>query len=289
MKFNIATAFTDIEHLCSIAETAEECGYDGVAVSDHVVHPENIRSPYPYTPDGQPRWQPSAPWADPIVAIAAMAASTERIRFVTSVFVLPMRNPFLVAKAVGTAQILSQGRVILGIGMGWMKDEFELLGQNFHDRGRRADEMVEVLRTLWSEGMVEYHGEFYDFERLAMTPAPRTRVPIFVGGFSAPALRRVARLADGWISDSHSEKEITEIVGRIATLRREAGREGLPFEVFGACTDIGDLDGYRRLEDAGITHMTAMPWLKAGSPDPPLEEKRDALRRFADEFVSKLA
>lgn len=289
MKFNVATAFADLQHLCSIAATAEECGYDGIAVSDHVVHPERILSTYPYTEDGQPRWQPSTPWADPLVAIGAMSGATERIRFITSVFVLPMRNPFLVAKAVGTAQILSRGRVVLGIGLGWMKDEFELLGQNFHDRGRRTDEMVDVLRTLWRGGMVEFHGEFYDFERLAMNPAPETPVPIFVGGFSEPALRRVARLADGWISDTHSAAELEALVGRIAELRRETGRDGLPFEVVGACTELVDLDGYRRLEDAGVTHMTTMPWLRAGALDPPLDAKRDALRRFADQFVAKLS
>ncbi len=289
MKFNVATAFADLEHLCPLATSAEQYGYDAITVSDHVVHPERIETPYPYTEDGQPRWQPTSPWADPMVAIGAMAATTKRLRFVTSVFVLPMRNPFLVAKAVGTAQVLSQGRVVLGIGLGWMKDEFLLLGQNFHDRGRRTDEMVEVLRTLWQDGMVEYHGEFYDFDRLAMTPAPKTPVPIFVGGFSPPALRRVARLADGWISDSHSTEELIELVGRIATLRREAGRDHLPFEVIGACTDNLDVDGYRRLEDAGVTHMTTMPWLRAGSFNPPLEEKCEALQRFAEQFVAKLA
>ena len=289
MKFNLSTAFGDPTHLCDLAVCAEECGFDGISVSDHVVHPERIRSRYPYTEDGEPRWTPSAPWPDPMVAIGAMAAVTERLRFLTSVFVLPMRNPFLVAKAVGTAQVLSHGRVVLGVGLGWMKDEFELLGQNFHDRGKRTDEMIEVLRTLFQGGMVEFHGKFYDFDRLTMNPAPEQPVPIFTGGFSEPALRRVARLADGWISDVHSHDELAELVGRIASLRKEAGRDHLPFEIVGAATDVFDVDGYRRLEDHGVTHMTTMPWLRSGLMDPGLEAKRDSLRHFADEFIAKLA
>ena len=130
-----------------------------MALSDHVFYPEQLESKYPYTPDGKPQFRPEESWPDPWVAIGAMAAVTTSLRFVTNVYVLPARNPFVVAKAVGTAAVLSDDRVLLGIGAGWMREEFEQMGQAFAKRGARMEEMVEVLRTLWQGGMVEHHGE----------------------------------------------------------------------------------------------------------------------------------
>lgn len=288
MKFVIALAFSKIEDYCALAEVAYECGYAYLAVSDHVVHPESIRSPYPYTPDGKPRWEPEAPWADPWVAIGAMAAVTQRIRFTTNIFVLAMRNPFLAAKAIGTAATMSRGRVSLGVGVGWMEDEFELLGQSFRNRGRRTDELFEVLERLWSGETVEHHGRHYEFAPLRMSPGVAARVPIYVGGLSEPALRRAAR-HDGWISDLHSTGEIRDIRARIERHRKENGRSDEPFQVIAALNDAFDLDGYRRAEEAGVTHVMTQPWIFHGGPDATLEQKRDALRRFADDFVGPLS
>ena len=213
-----------------------------------------------------------------------MGAVTERVRFVTGIYVLPLRNPFAVAKTVGTAAVLTGGRVRLGIGMGWMREEFELLEQPFSRRGRRADEMLEVIQKLWTGEVVEHHGEFYDFEPLSMKPAPRERIPIVVGGVSEPALRRAARLGDGWISDLHSTEELRGIAGRLAALRAECGRGDEPFEVIAACTDAVDADGYRRVRDAGVTCLQTMPWFYYGGPTEDLEKKLDGIRRFADDI-----
>src|SRR5262245_36563580 len=256
-------------------------------VSDHVVHPERIETPYPYTPDGQPRWQASAPWPDPWVAIGAMASLTRRVRFVTGVYVLPMRNPFLVAKAVGTAALLSQHRLTLGIGAGWMRDEFRLLGQPFEGRGARMDEMIEVLRKLWSGEMVGHQGRFFEFPRLQMSPGVPQRIPIYSGGVSEAALRRVGRLTDGWISDLHTAEELLRIVRELRARRAEHGRAGEPLDVVAACSDTFDVDGYRRLADGGVTHLLTMPWAFYGGET--LGERCDALRRFAGEAIAKFA
>ena len=136
MKFVCSLAFQPPDQLLALARAADAAGFDSVAVSDHVVHPRKIATPYPYSSDGAPRWQPFTAWPDPWVAIGAMAAVTTRVRFVTAVFVLPLRNPFLVAKAVGTAALLSGGRVTLVVGAGWMREEFALLAQRFE--GARA-------------------------------------------------------------------------------------------------------------------------------------------------------
>jgi len=288
MKFVTSLAFSDPTHFCEIAHAADACGWDGIVVSDHVVHPEKIESPYPYTRDGSTRWQAPAPWPDPWVAVGAMAAVTERIRFTTGIYVLPLRNPFVVAKAVSTAAVMSGDRVSLGVGVGWMKDEFDLLEQSFRNRGRRMDEMIEVMRTLWAGGMVEHHGEYYDFGRLQMSPAPKARIPILIGGLSEPALRRVGRLGDGWISDIHTTQELREIVAKIRAYRDEYGRADAPLEIVAACSDAFEADDFRRLEDVGVTHLQTMPWLMYGASSDSLEDKVDGIRRFANDVIDKL-
>jgi probable F420-dependent oxidoreductase len=288
MKFTIAAAYSDPVELPALARAADASGWEAIAVSDHVVHPESPKTPYPYTPDGSRRWPAFTPWPDPWVAIGAMAAVTERLRFFTNVFVLPMRNPFVVAKAVGTAAVMSRNRVALGVGVGWSRDEFELLEQDFHTRGRRTDEMIEVMRKLWSGRMVEHRGEFYRFERLEMSPAPTEPVPIYFGGVSEPALRRAARLGDGWISDIHSTEELRLLVAKLRGYRAEAGRAATPLAVLASANDAFNVDGYRRVEDAGVTHLMTMPWFFYGGPNIPLAQKLDSIARFADDVIAKL-
>lgn len=287
MEFCASLAFNDPVQAPELARVADESGWNALAIPDHVIHPERLETPYPYTEDGQPRWELGAPWPDPWVLISAMAAVTRRLRFYTSIYILPLRNPFAVAKAVGTAAVLSGGRVGLGIGMGWMKEEFAVMGQDFRRRGKRADEMIEVLRKLWAGGMVEHRGEFYDFDRLQMDPVPPSPIPIYVGGLSEPALRRVGRLADGWISDIHTVDELSEIIGRIRMYREEYGRARAPLEVYGAASDVFDLDGYKRMQDAGVTHVCTMPWAFYTGKSESFEDKRAGLLRFADDVIAK--
>jgi probable F420-dependent oxidoreductase len=285
VRYCIGLGFSPLEHYLPLARAADEAGFDTIAVSDHVVNPETITSTYPYTKDGDRRWEPFTPFADPWVAIGAMAAVTERLRFTTNVFVLPMRPPFAVAKAVATASAVSGGRVALGVGMGWMEEEFALLEQPFRQRGRRADEMLEVLRSLWAGGWVEHHGEFYDFDRVEMTPAPGP-VPIYVGGLSDAALRRAAR-NDGWISDIHTTEELAEICTRLRAYRTDAGRHDEPFAVLASCKDAWDLDGYRRLEDVGVTHLVTQPWLFYGGDTPDVAARVEGIHRFAEDVIAR--
>jgi probable F420-dependent oxidoreductase len=286
IRFVLPMVYGDPREACALARAAEECGWDAITVSDHVAHPETIASAYPYSADGSIRWDENTPWPDPWVLIGAMAGATERIRFLTNVFILPLRHPLLVAKAVATASAVSNGRVALGIGVGWMREEFALLGQDFASRGRRCDEAIEVLRKLWSGEFVEHRGRSYAFPRLRMLPAPVGRVPIYVGGLSDAALRRAACLGDGWVSDIHSTEELREIGARLRRLRGECGREGEPFALVAGCRDAFDAAGFRRLAEAGVSHALMLPWLLYRSPDS-LEGRRDAVRRFADEVIAK--
>jgi probable F420-dependent oxidoreductase len=287
VKFVLSAAFNDPLQLGELARAADACGWEALALSDHVVHPETLDTPYPYTEDGSRRWGAFTPWPDPWVTIAHLAALTRRLHFTTNVYVLPLRNPFLAAKAIGTAALLARGRVWLTLGVGWSRVEFRLLEQVFETRGRRCDEMIEVLRKLWSGQMVEHRGEFYGFDRLEMTPAPPGRIPVWVGGISEAALRRAAR-NDGWLSDLQSAADIVDCIKRLRLYRAELGRAREPLAVMASPNDVADLDGYRRLEDAGVTHLLTIPWLRYSGPTGDLEVKRDAIRRFADEVIAPL-
>lgn len=287
MKFAAALAFNDPTHFLELARTADECGWDWFALSDHLVFPEKLASAYPYAKDGKPYWTGSTPWPDPWTAIAAMAAVTTRLRFLTNIYILPVRNPILVAKQIATVASMAEGRVALGIGTGWMREEFELLGQEFRARGKRMDEEVEILRLLWGGGMVEYHGEHYDFDRLEMSPVPKQPVPVLVGGISDPALKRAARIGDGWIAVQHTTEELRELLGKLNEHRRQYGTDRKPFETVVACTDAFDVDGYRRIEELGGTTLTTAPWMLYGADPNSLEEKKDALKRFADDVISR--
>ena len=287
MRVSISTAYLPAEELLPIAKAADEAGYHAMALADHILNLEELTTKYPYTADGNRRWDAFTPWLDPMVAIGAMGAVTERLRFFTNIYVLPMRNPFPVAKAVATASAFTGGRVSLGIGMGWCEEEFDLLEAQFRKRGARADEMIDVLRALWSGEWVEHHGEFYDFPRLEMTPTPTGEVPIYVGGLSDAALRRAAR-NDGWISDLISTEQAAEFRATIDGHREQLGRTG-DFKMIVSLNDAVTLDHFRRAEDVGVTDLLTMPWAYHGGFDQDLAGKIEGLKRFADEIAGPLS
>jgi probable F420-dependent oxidoreductase len=287
VQFTIAAAMLEPSHYLAVAQAAEAAGFDAIAVPDSVFFPEHVSAPYPYTPDGARFWSPDTPWIEPWVAIPAMAAVTTRLRFYTNVLKLAIRNPLLVAKTVGSAAVLSGNRVGLGVGLGWIPEEFAWCGQDYATRGRRADEAIEIIRLVLGGGMVEYHGRHYDFDRLQMSPAPTAPVPIYVGGLSRPALRRAARLGDGWVSVVNSEAEIQGFAAELRRLRAEVDRSG-PFEIKVVCTDVFDLAGYRRLEEHGVTDFITIPWLFYGGDPGSLAAKREGIARFAGEVIAKL-
>lgn len=288
LQFLTGFVWIDPTHYVELARTAEACGYDGIVLSDHLVHLEEIATPYPYAADGKRPWQAADPYPDVWVSIGAMAAVTARIRFYQGVYVVPLRNPFVLAKAMGTASVLSGGRVSLGLGLGWMREEFDLVGEPFAGRARRGEEMLEVIRKLWTGEMVEHHGEFYDFPRLQMSPAVPHELPVFVGGRTDAALRRVARLGDGWIPDILTLDEISKGIATIEAHRRELGRAEAPLQVIGAPSEGLDVDHFRRMRDAGVTHLWMIPWMLYGGDATKLEVKQDGLERFADEVIAKL-
>ncbi|MBS1695406.1 MAG: TIGR03619 family F420-dependent LLM class oxidoreductase [Actinobacteria bacterium] len=282
MKFYVSTAFLDTKEIVEIARAADELGFDGVGIPDHVVNLETLRTPYPYTRDGQRRWQPFTDWPDPWVLVGALAQVTRHIHFVTTVYIPAMRDPYSAAKSIATAAHLADGRVELGVGVGWCAEEFELMGQRFDRRGRRTEEMLELMRALWRPGWTEFDGEFYQAPRLEMTPTP-PRIPIFVGGLSDIAIRRAARY-DGWVGDLITTERAIDAATRLRTLRTE---NELPLDDFTILTPLTDAltrDDYQRAEDAGITHILTMPWMFYTGAEATTAEKIDGMKRFREDL-----
>ncbi|RLQ21071.1 TIGR03619 family F420-dependent LLM class oxidoreductase [Seongchinamella sediminis] len=299
MRFGFHLFMVDPAEHQAIARTADQCGWDSIQVADAPFFPEDISVPYPYTPDGKRFWPLDTPVLDPWVAITNMAAVTERIRFMPSVLRLAVRQPLLEAKSLFSVAAVSNDRVALGVGLAWMPEEFKWLGQDKRTRGARQDEAIQVLKLLMRGGFVEFHGRYYDFDRLIMAPVPGRKIPIYVGGTTTAALRRAARLGDGWVSVIHNLDEAAGVIAEVNGFRREYGRENEPFEIMMHCPDAETVDDIRRLEDLGVTDLQTTPWTErilaemgvgaSMRQQPPLQAKLEAVKRYADEVIAAFA
>jgi probable F420-dependent oxidoreductase len=278
VKYYISTGYLDTNEIVELAQAADDLGYDGLGIPEHVVNLETLTTPYPYTRDGQRRWTPFTDWPDPWVLVGSLAQCTQRLHFVTTVYVAALRDPYVAAKAIGTAAVLSKGRVELGLGVGWCAEEFELLQARFDQRGNRTEEMIELMRALWSPGWTEFEGEFYQTPRLEMSP-PAPPIPVWVGGLTDVALRRAARY-DGWVGDLITTDRALSVA---QTLRRYRAENGLPIEDFAVLAPLVDAftpADYERAERGGVTHILTMPWMFYTGAEATLAQKIDGMTRF---------
>jgi probable F420-dependent oxidoreductase len=286
-----------IDSLIQIASRAEGLGYDGVFLSDHIALPTELRSRYPYRSDGRFPLTAADRILEPVATLSYLAAITTRLQLGFSVLVLPYRHPVLNARMLGTLDVISNGRLIVGAGVGWLEEEFNALDTDFEVRGDVTDEHIEMLKAFWTDPAPTVRGNHYSVEGLGMAPPPvsRPHPPIWTGGISPPALRRAASLADGWHGVRQNPSDVARVAARIGELRSSRGastegftislRAGLdvadtPFDGAGrtplrgsAEQVIGDLDEYAR---AGLDYLVVEP--RAVNP----EELIDQLERFAD-------
>jgi probable F420-dependent oxidoreductase len=284
MKFWQSLAFVELDQMIDCATFAEDLGFYGVTFGDHLVTTGEQVDAYLYTKDGAVLWEPRTHWPDPWVIIAALARETKNTKFLTTVYVLPLHNPFSVAKALSTAAVISNDRVVLGIGVGWQKTEFALTGQDFHTRGRRCDEQIAVIKQLLTGEMVEFHGEFFDFNPLMMSPGTSRPIPILVGGESAAAFRRAAQ-NDGWLGMRYTEEQIPPMLKRLDAARREHGTLNKPFDVWLAPMMSGP-DTYQRLEEMGVTMVSGAHFFVDGKVVPTtLDFKKRRMEAFATQFL----
>lgn len=239
MKFGLAYAntipFTDPGPATELVVAAEQAGFESVWTVEHVIWPHQYDSVYPYHPSGKMPGTPDVPIPDPLTWLTWVAASTSRIRLGTGVLILPLRNPLVLAKQLATLDHLSGGRMELGIGAGWLEEEFDAVGVPFSGRGKRTDEMIDAMRRLWSDESASYSGQVFGFEDVALNPKPPgATIPIVVGGQSNAAIRRTVARGDGFYPGPDSLEELERILIELRNACEEAGRDVAEIEVSAA-------------------------------------------------------
>lgn len=288
MRFSYAESMCDPAHYVPLVRAAEEAGYASFVVPDSICYPERSDSKYPYTPDGERQFLEDKPFLEPFSLIPALGAVTSRLRFTTFVVKLPIRNPVIVAKQATSVAVLTQGRFGFGVGLSPWPDDFAVTGSDWKTRGARLDEAIEIVRGLSKGEFFGYHGRHYRFEPVKLCPVPAKPIPILVGGHAEAALRRAARLGDGWMHAGGDPEQLGSMLARLGKLRREYGRERLPFEVHVISLDAFTPAGVRRLEDLGVTDAI-VGFRNAYEKDAmTLEQKIAALRSFADGVIAKV-
>jgi probable F420-dependent oxidoreductase len=254
--------FLPPEQLITVAMHAEEVGFAGVAVADHAANPELIKTQYPYGERrGRGQILPS-----PCVMIAAMAVATTTLRFTTWVLVVPLRHPILLAKEIATAARIARGRMDLGIGSGWMREEFEAVGIEPSTRARRMDETVALMRRLWTGEFVASDSDLFRFAPNQVLPTLETPPRILVGGHRSKALDRAARTADGWVGAFMGHDELAGVVAELGSLRARYGRTGMPFEIrLSSASPVSEAD-LARLAEIGVRSVIITPWHVTDDP-----------------------
>jgi probable F420-dependent oxidoreductase len=279
VKLGVALGAANPAFFETIVLEAERLGFESVWLPEHLVFTVDLSgSPHPGT--DHPPVPPSTPVFDAFAMLSFFAGKTSRIRLGTNVYLLALRHPFAAARAIQTLDIVSQGRAEAGVGAGWLRSEWSAAGLDPRTRGRRLDEALSLCKRLWTEEVIEHRGEFYDFEPVMFEPKPvqKPHPPLHGGGESEAALRRAARLCDGWLGLSHSLESVQAPIARLRELRRELGRADEPFEI---CVSgpVESREDLARWAEAGVTRLIVSPWRR--SPEA-VEGLRDFARRLID-------
>ncbi len=288
MRFSYAESMCDPSHYLPLARAADEAGWTSFIVPDSICYPQVSDSKYPYTPDGKREFLEDKPFIEPFSLIPAMGAVTQRLRFTTFVVKLPIRHPVLVAKSASSVAVLTGNRFGFGVGTSPWPEDFQVCGQDWKARGKRMDEMIEIIRGLTAGGFYGFHGRYYQFDPIKICPVPTAPIPILIGGHSEPALRRAARVGDGWMHAGSDDLE--HMLGRLNELRREYGRDRERFEIHAISLDAYSVDGIHRLEDLGVTDVIVgfRNVYQEKTDSQTLTQKIDAQRRYANDVMAKL-
>jgi len=287
MKFGIAfantTRFTGREGLVELAQGAEAVGFESLWTVEHVIFPDAYESQYPYDPSGKMVMAPDTDLPDPLIWLTWVAAVTERIHLGTGILILPQRNPLVLAKELGTLDALSGGRVELGIGVGWLKEEFEALGIPFEGRGQRTDEYVGAMRALWAGDHAGYDGETVSFSGASINPKPpRGHVPIHIGGHTETSARRAGRLGDGYFPGKGDLPTLVDIVRQTAA---DAGRDPEAIEITAGSAEVMGEDpvgAVQELAAIGVDRVVVPSFIFLRSP-------ADDLAAFAEKAIAPTA
>jgi probable F420-dependent oxidoreductase len=255
MELSLGVFGTDQTTYVDLAIACDEAGVEVLWLSDHLLTPSTFAAEYPYSDTGLPGYDTSTTLNDVWVTIGHLAAVTSRLRFSPGVFILPLRSPFVTALSLATASRLSHGRVLLGVGAGWMREEFEYVGEDFDTRGPRFDECLDVIEGLLSGAEFEHHGRFFDFAPAAIGGDPVPPVPTVFGGSTPAAVRRVVRRGDGWFGPFCPLEESLEVTARLDALRADSPRAGEPLTHYVRLVGPPTAETLARYRDAGVEHV----------------------------------
>lgn len=273
------------EGAVALAQAAEAGGFESLWTVEHALVPEGYESAYPYSDTGRMPGPDDSDIPDPLIWLAYVAARTTTIRLATGILILPQRNPIIVAKEIATLDRLSGGRVEIGVGVGWLEEEFDAIGVPFRERGKITDDHIATLRALWSDGPTTVHSAYSNFGPAYSRPRPtQERIPIVIGGHTKAAARRAGRLGDGFFPGRASREDLTELIGIVRASAEEHGRDPDAIEI----TAIGErvfgadaLDEVEALADLGVSRIIV--WPLAFDP----EGQREAFARFGDEVIAR--
>ncbi len=286
MKFSYGIAMCEPDQYIPLAQAAEAAGYDYITVPDSLCYPQEASSKYPYNADGSREFLESLPFIESLVAVTAMAAVTKDIRFLTSVYKLAIRQVPSVAKQVQSIQALSNNRFDFGVGISPWEEDFAVTGVPWKRRGKRFDEQIEIFRGLETGEFYGFEGECHSMPANKMNPVTGTPTPILIGGHSEPALKRAARVGDGWIAAGGDIPEMKAYIDRLNELREEYGTADKPFDIWGAGAAAFNKEGLEELASIGVTGVAiGFRDVYNGQPDAPFDEKVQQLQWYAGEFI----
>lgn len=284
MKFGVVSVglANEPETAVAVAQLAETVGFESLWTVEHVVVPTAIESVYPYSPDGKLPGNGDQGIADPLIWLSWIAAHTTTLNVGTGILILPQRNPVVLSKEVASLDALSHGRVLLGVGVGWLREEFDALGVPWERRGARTDDYIAAMRSLWREDVSSHDGEFVSFDRVKMYPKPARvgGVPIHIGGHTALAARRAGRLGDGFFPMSASDEVLDEVIALARSTARDLGRDAATLEVT-CSTPAGYDEARRRAERLGADRLTM---LASGRS---LDDFTRRLESFANDVIQR--
>jgi len=285
MRFSYQVGMSDADHYLPLAQAAEAAGFHGITVPDSICYPQEASSKYPYNADGSREFLESVPFIESLIAVAAMAAVTEKIRFATFVYKLAIRQAAIVAKQVQSINVMSNNRFDFGVGISPWEEDFAVAQTPFEKRGKRLDEQIDIIRGLDSGDYFGYRGELHDMPANKMNPVPSVPTPILVGGHADVALKRAAR-NDGWMCAGASLDELRAYIGKINAFREEFGTADKPFRVYTTGQNAFTKEGIEELEEIGITDVIiAFRNVYEMEPDADLETKIQQLNWYAGEFI----
>ena len=289
MRFAYHATMCNPDFYLPLALACEAAGVDTFTLPDSICYPEESDSKYPYNGTGDREFLKGVPFLEPFVVVPAMAAVTENLCFSTSVYKLAIRQPVVVAKQLASLGQMFPGRFTFGVGISPWPDDFAACQIPWEKRGKRLDEMLEILRGLLTGEFFGYEGEIFQIDAMQITPVPKIPVPILIGGHAKPALRRAARVSDGFIHAGGSFEDLEAMVNEINGYRKEYGRENEPFQYQSMGADAFSVDGVKRLEDLGVTEaIFAFQNPYDGSPDTQtLDEKIAQINWFAENVIQK--